>query len=167
MNSTEPLKKKKSSQSQRLSSHPHSEAEHGEADAVAEAGWGQEPCPGRWGGLAANVVDDQLRRLSLALNSPRPVGPPLFPQCAVEDHDQLQAPLVQTGLGQRSQVAQHGVPLASAHPICLVTAVQALETRICVDQDPRRRGRHWAGVMRVVVRVMVVRKLAGRSTGEL
>lgn len=65
---------------------------------MAEAGRGQEPCPGRRGGLAADVVDYQLRRLSLALSSPRPLGPALLPQCAVENHDQLQATLVQAGL---------------------------------------------------------------------
>ena len=45
--------------------HPHSEAEHGEADTVAEAGRGQEPGPGRRGGLAADVVDYELGRLPL------------------------------------------------------------------------------------------------------
>lgn len=149
--------------------HPHSEAEHGEADAVAEAGRGQEPCPGRRGGLAADVVDYQLRRLSLALSSPRPLGPALLPQCAVENHDQLQAALVQTGLRQGGQVAQHGVPLTPAHPVRLVAAVQALQAGVSVDEDPGRRGRgrHGPGVMWVVVRVMVVRGLAGRGTGKL
>lgn len=78
--------------------HPHSEAEHGEAYTVAKASRGQEPGPGRRGGLAADVVDYQLRRLSLALSSPRPLGPALLPQCAVENHHQLQAALVQAGL---------------------------------------------------------------------
>lgn len=113
--------------------HPHSEAEHGEADAVAEAGRGQEPCPGRRGGLAADVVDYQLRSLPLALSSPRPLGPALLPQCAVENHDELQTTLVQTGLWQGSQVTQHGVPLATAHPVRLVAPVQALQARVGVD----------------------------------
>lgn len=65
---------------------------------MAEAGRGQEPCPWRRGGLAADVVDYQLCRLSLALSSPRPLGPALLPQCAVENHDQLQATLVQARL---------------------------------------------------------------------
>lgn len=65
---------------------------------MAEASRGQEPCPGRRGGLAADVVDYQLRRLPLALSSPRPLGPALLPQSAVENHDELQAALVQTGL---------------------------------------------------------------------
>lgn len=136
---------------------------------MAEAGRGQEPCPGRRGGLAANVVDDQLRRLSLALRSPRPLGPALLPQRAVEHHDQLQAALVQAGLRQGGQVAQHGVPLASAHPVRLVTAVQALEAGVRVDQDPgrRRRGRHGPRVMWMVVWVMVVWGLTGRRAGEL
>ena len=78
--------------------HPHSEAEHGEADTVAEAGRGQEPGPGRRGGLAADVVDYELGCLPLALSSPRPLGPALLSEGAVEHHDELQAPLVQTGL---------------------------------------------------------------------
>lgn len=100
---------------------------------MAEAGRRQEPCPGRRGGLAADVVDDQLRRLSLALSSPRPLGPALLPQSAVENHHELQAPLIQTGLRQSSQVAQHGVPLASAHPVRLVAAIQPLEAGVSVD----------------------------------
>lgn len=124
---------KQLSHSHDWSAYPHSEAEHGEADTVAEAGRGQEPCPGRRGGLAADVVDYQLRRLSLALSSPRPLGPALLPQGAVENHDQLQATLVQAGLRQGGQVSQHGVPLASAHPVRLVAAVQALQAGISVD----------------------------------
>lgn len=159
--------------------HPHSEAEHGEADAVAEAGWGQEPCPWRRGGLAADVVDYQLCRLSLALRSPRPLGPALLAECAVEHHHQLQAALVQTRLRQGGQVAEHGVPLAPAHPVRLVAAVEALQAGVGVDEDPggRRRGRHGPGVMMrvvvvVVVWVMVVvvvkrRRLAGHGAGEL
>lgn len=72
---------------------------------MAETGRGQEPCPRRRGGLAADVVDYQLGRLSLALCTPRPFGPALLPQCAVENHDQLQATLVQTRLRQGGQVA--------------------------------------------------------------
>lgn len=90
---------------QHTNAHPHSKAEHGEAHAVAETGRGQEPCPRRRGGLAADVVDYQLGRLSLALCTPRPFGPALLPQRAVENHDQLQAPLVQTRLRQGGQVA--------------------------------------------------------------
>lgn len=135
---------------------------------MAETGGGQEPCPGRRGGLAADVVDYQLCRLSLALCTPRPFGPALLPQGAVENHDQLQAALVQTRLRQGGQVAEHGVPLPPAHPVRLVAAVESLEARISVDQDPcgRGRGRHGPGVMWVVW-VMVVRRLAGRGTGEL
>lgn len=148
--------------------HPHSEAEHGEADAVAETGRGQEPCSGRRSGLAADVVHYKLSRLSLALNSPRPLRPALLPKCPVENHDQLQAPLIQAGLGQGSQVAQHGVPLAAANPVCLITTIQTLQAGVRVDEDPggRRRGRHGPGVMWVVVWVMVVRGLAGRCSGK-
>lgn len=139
---------------------------------MAEAGRGQEPCPGRRGGLAADVVDYQLRRLSLALSSPRPLGPALLPQCAIEHHDQLQAALVQAGLGQGGQVAQHGVPLPPAHPVRLVAAVQPLQAGVSVDEDPgwRGRGRHGPWVMWVVVWMMmmvVVRGLAGRGTCKL
>lgn len=140
---------------------------------MAEAGWGQEPCPWRRGGLAADVVDYQLCRLSLALRSPRPLGPALLAECAVENHHQLQAALVQTRLRQGGQVAEHGVPLAPAHPVCLVAAVEALQAGVGVDEDPggRRRGRHGPGVMRVVVvwMMVVVRRwrLAGHGAGEL
>lgn len=146
--------------------HPHSEAEHGEAHAVAEAGRGQEPCPGGRGGLAADVVHYELRCLSLALSSPRPLGPALLPQGAVEHYDQLQAALVQAGLGEGGQVAEHGVPLAAAHPVRLVAAVEALQAGVRVDEDPgrRRRGRHGPGMVWVVV---VVRGLTARGTGEL
>lgn len=136
---------------------------------MAEAGRGQEPCPGRRGGLAADVVDYELRRLTLALSSPRPLGPALLPQGAIENHDQLQAALVQTGLGKSRQVAQHGVPLAPANPVSLVAAVEALQAGVSVDEDPGRRGRgrHGPGVMWVVVWVMMVRGLAARGTGKL
>lgn len=100
---------------------------------MAEAGRGQKPCPWGRGGLAADVVDYQLRGLSLALSSPRPLGPALLPQGAVENHDQLQAALVQTRLRQGGQVAQHGVPLAPADPVRLVAAVEALQAGVSVD----------------------------------
>ena len=150
--------------------HPHPKTEHGEADTVAEAGRGQEPCPGRRGGLAADVVHDELGRLPLALGSPRPLGPALLAQGAVEDHDQLQAALVQAGLRQGGQVAQHGVPLAPAHPVRLVAAVQPLQAGVRVDEDPggRRRGRHGPWMVRVVVRVVVVMGgLAAHGAAEL
>lgn len=74
--------------------HPHAEAEHGEADAVAEAGGRQEPGARGRCTFAAHVVDDELRRLSVGLSSARPLGPALFAQRAIKGHDELQAALV-------------------------------------------------------------------------
>lgn len=154
--------------------HPHAEAEHGEADAVAEAGGRQEP--GAWGrcAFAAHVVDDELRRLSVGLCSARPLGPALFAQRAIECHNELEAALVQAGLRQRCQVAEHGVPLAAAHPVGLVSAVEALQARVCVHEDARRRRRRsgqrvW--VMRMMVGmgmmvVVVVWRISVRSTAQ-
>lgn len=78
--------------------HPHAEAEHGEADAVAEARGRQEPGARGRCAFAAHVVDDELRRLSVGLCSARPLGPALFAQSAIEGHDKLKAALVKAGL---------------------------------------------------------------------
>lgn len=155
--------------------HPHAEAEHGEADAVAEAGGRQEPGARGRCAFAAHVVDDELRRLSVGLCSARPLGPALFAQRAIEGHDELQAALVQAGLRQRRQVAEHGVPLAAAHPVGLVAAVESLQARICVHEDARGRRRRrgqcvW--VMRMMVGmgmmmvVVVVWGISARSSTQ-
>lgn len=143
---------------------------------MAEAGGRQEP-GARWRcAFTAHVVDDELRRLSVGLCSARPLGPALFAQGAIEGHDELQAALVQAGLRQRCQVAEHGVPLAAAHPVGLVAAVEALQARVCVHEDARgrrkrRRQRVW--VMRMVVRmgmrmmvVVVVWRISVRSSAQ-
>lgn len=126
---------------------------------MAEAGGRQEPGARGRCAFAAHVVDDELRRLSVGLCSARPLGPTLFAQRAIEGHDELQAALVQAGLRQRRQVAEHSVPLAAAHPVGLIAAVEALQARVCVHEDARgrrrRRGqRVW--VMRMMMGGMVV-----------
>lgn len=139
---------------------------------MAEAGGRQEPGARGRCAFAAHVVDDELRRLSVGLCSARPLGPTLFAQRAIEGHDELQAALVQAGLRQRRQVAEHSVPLAAAHPVGLIAAVEALQARVCVHEDARgrrrRRGqRVW--VMRMMVgvgMVVVMWRISARGSAQ-
>lgn len=125
---------------------------------MAQAGRGQEPGPRRRRRLAPDVVDDELCGLSLPLRPSRPLRPAVLPKCTVKNHHQLQSALVQTGLGERRQIAEHCIPLASTDPVGLVSPVEPLKAGVCVDQNARWRGRRRqrAGVMGIVVVVVVV-----------
>lgn len=151
--------------------HPHAESEHGEANTVAQAGRGQKPGTRRGRRLASDVVDDELCGLSLPLRPPRPLRPAILPKRAVKNHHQLQSALVQTGLGERRQIAEHCIPLASTNPVGLVAPVEPLKARVCVNQNARWRGRRRqrAGMMGmvVVVVVMVVWGLTACGSREL
>lgn len=139
-----------------LCTHPHAESEHSEADTVAQAGRGQKPGPRRGRGLAADVVDDKLRCLPLPLRPPRPLRPAILPKCAVKNHHQLQSTLIQAGLGERRQIAEHCVPLASTNPVGLVAPVKPLKARVCVNENASWRGRRRQRAWMVVVMVMMM-----------
>lgn len=137
---------------------------------MAQAGRGQEPGPRRGRGLASDMVDDELCGLPLPLCPPRPLRPAILSKRAVKNHHQLQSALVQTGLGERRQIAEHCIPLASTNPVGLVAPVESLKARVCVNQNAswrgRRRQRAWMMGMVVVVVVMMWGLTACRS-GEL
>lgn len=136
---------------------------------MAQAGRGQEPGPRRGRGLASDVVDDELCGLSLPLRPSRPLRPAILPKCTVKNHHQLQSALVQTGLGERRQIAEHCIPLASTDPVGLVSPVEPLKAGVCVDQNARWRGRRRqrAGVMGMVVVVVVMWGLTAYRSREL
>lgn len=132
-----PVAARLTTQGANVSTHPDTEPEKSQSDAVGHAHWGEEPDFGWRGALVLDVADDLLRGLPLVHLPFDPLVKAAFLQGAIEANQQLDV-AVEAGAGEGGQVAQHVVPLASADPVRVEAAVEPVEAVLGVHEQPQR-----------------------------